>query len=133
MNISEAARQSGLPAKTIRYYEDIGLAHPPGRSANGYRAYSNSDIHTLRFLQRARRLGFSVQECRDLLALYRDNSRASSDVKTLALHRVGEINRKIAELKTLRDVLAHLADACAGDERPECPILDDLGGDLAGT
>ncbi len=131
MNIGEAARQSGLPAKTIRYYEDIGLARPPGRSTNGYRAYSNADIHALRFLQRARGLGFSVQECRDLLALYRDSSRASSDVKTLALHRIGEIDRKIAELRTLRDALVHLADSCAGNDRPDCPILDDLGADLA--
>ena len=133
MNIGEAARQSGLPAKTIRYYEDIGLAHSPGRGANGYRAYSDADVHALCFLQRARGLGFSVRECRDLLALYRDSSRASSDVKTLALRRVGEIDRKIAELKTLRDALAHLAEACAGDDRPDCPILDDLGGDLART
>ncbi len=126
MNIGEAARRSGLPAKTIRYYEDIGLSRPPGRSTNGYRAYSDADVHTLRFLQRARGLGFSVQECRDLLTLYRDGSRASSDVKTLALHRIGEIDRKIAELRTLRDALAHLAEACAGDERPDCPILEDL-------
>ncbi len=126
MNIGEAARRSGLPAKTIRYYEEIGLTHAPGRSENGYRAYSDTDVHTLRFLQRARGLGFSVQECRDLLALYRDSSRASSAVKTLALHRIDEIDRKITELKTLRDALAHLAEACAGDDRPDCPILEDL-------
>ncbi len=126
MNIGEAALRSGLPAKTIRYYEEIGLTNAPRRGENGYRAYSDTDIHTLRFLQRARGLGFSVQECRDLLALYRDSTRASADVKTLALHRIDEIDRKIAELQSLRDALAHLAEACAGDDRPDCPILEDL-------
>ena len=128
MNIGEAARQSGLPAKTIRYYEEIGLTQAPTRGDNGYRAYSAADIHTLRFLQRARGLGFGVQECRDLLALYRDSDRASSDVKALALNRIEEIDRKVGELMSLRNALAHLAEACVGDDRPDCPILDDLAG-----
>ncbi len=126
MNIGEAARQSGLPPKTIRYYEDIGLTEPPTRTDGGYRTYSANDVHSLRFVQRARSLGFSVAECRELMALYRDSHRASSDVKKLALRRVAEIDRKIAELQSLRDALAHLAEACAGDDRPDCPILEDL-------
>ncbi len=126
MNIGEAARQSGLPAKTIRYYEEIGLTGAPQRAENGYRAYSNNDVHTLRFVHRARGLGFTVDECRDLLALYQDDSRASSDVKALAQHRIAAIDRKIDELRTLRDALDHLARNCAGDDRPDCPILQDL-------
>lgn len=128
MNISEAAALSGLPAKTIRYYEEIGLAAPAGRSRNGYRDYAMRDVHALRFLQRARGLGFSVAECRELLTLYRDRNRASSEVKAIALGRIADIERKIAELEALKRTLGELAEKCHGDKRPDCPILDDLGG-----
>lgn len=125
MNIGEASRHSGLPAKTIRYYEEIGLVRPQ-RADNGYRHYSMREVHILRFLQRARGLGFSVEECRRLLALYRDEHRASADVKRLALARIAEIERKIAELVSLKATLSELAEHCAGDERPDCPILEDM-------
>lgn len=125
MNISAVADRSGLPAKTIRYYEDIGLVRP-GRRGNNYRDYSDRDLHTLRFLQRARRLGFSIEECRSLLALYQDRNRASADVRALAESRIADIDRRLAELKSLRATLSRLVAACHGDERPDCPILDDL-------
>ena len=128
MNIGEAAALSGLPTKTIRYYEEIGLVRPALRAANGYRDYALNDVRTLMFVQRARSLGFSVQDCRELLALYRDRQRASADVKAVALRRVGDIDRKIAELEAMRAALVELAEKCHGDERPECPILDDLAG-----
>ena len=127
MNIGAASQVSQLPAKTIGYYEDIELVQPE-RRGNGYREYSESDIHRLRFLQRARSLGFTIDECRTLLSLYDDKQRASSDVKSIALVKIGEIDRKIRELKSLRLTLASLAAHCHGDERPECPILDDLAG-----
>ncbi len=127
MNISEAARQSGLPPKTIRYYEDIGLVEPARRQTNGYRDYGSRDVHMLRFLHRARDLGFNVADCRALLSLYTDTDRHSADVKAIALNRVAEIDRKIAELGEMRAVLATLADKCHGDDRPDCPILDQFG------
>ncbi len=126
MNIGEVAARSGLPAKTIRYYEDVGLIQPAPRSENGYRAYSVSDVHVLRFVQRARSLGFSVRDCQQLLALWRDPHRSSADVKALTERRIAEIDRKLAELAGMRATLALLAEHCHGDERPECPILDDL-------
>ncbi len=124
--IGEAASLSGLSAKTIRYYEDIGLLGRPTRTAGGYRAYSESDLQTLIFLKRARNLGFSVEDCRSLLSLYRDKSRASSSVKALALKRIGEIDAKIGELQSMKATLSHLARNCRGDNRPECPIISDL-------
>lgn len=127
MNIGTAARQSGLPPKTIRYYEDIGLL-TADRAANGYRDYSSEDVHRLRFVQRSRSLGFSVEECRQLLALYTDRDRASADVKAIATEKLGEIDRKIAELTGLREMLGHLVESCHGDARPECPIIDGLSG-----
>ena len=127
MNIGTAARQSGLPPKTIRYYEDIGLL-TADRAANGYRDYSNEDVHRLRFVQRSRSLGFSVEECRQLLALYTDRDRASADVKAIAIEKLGEIDRKITELTGLREMLGHLVETCHGDARPECPIIDGLSG-----
>lgn len=127
MNIGAAAERSGLPAKTIRYYEEIGLVRPERRD-NGYRDYSLRELHTLRFLARARRLGFSIPDCRNLLALYRDRNRASADVRALAEQRIGEIDRRIEELGSLRATLSELVDACHGDDRPDCPILDDLSG-----
>lgn len=125
MNIGLAAGISGLPAKTIRYYEDIKLVKP-GRAANGYRDYSDKDTNTLVFLKRARDLGFSIQECRSLLSLYQDKERASGDVKTLALAKIVQIETRIAELKGLKSTLKNLAENCHGDDRPDCPILDDL-------
>lgn len=125
MNIKSAAGHSGLPPKTIRYYEEIGLLRPD-RAENGYRDYSDVDIHKLRFLQRSRSLGFTIEECRQLLALYEDKKRASADVKAIALSKIDEVDRKIAELEELKRTLSHLADHCHGDRRPECPILDDL-------
>lgn len=130
MNIGTAARQSGLPAKTIRYYEEIGLLRAD-RAANGYRDYSKEDIHRLRFVQRARSLGFSVEECRQLLSLYSDRDRASADVKAIAQEKLGEIDRKIAELTALRHMLGHLVSNCHGDNRPDCPIIDGLAGKAA--
>lgn len=127
MNIGEAARKTELPAKTIRYYEEIGLVRP-ARGSNGYRDYATSDIHKLRFLHRARSLGFTIEECRQLLALYADTSRASADVKAMATAKIAEVDTKISELKTLRATLSHLAEHCHGDDRPDCPILDDLAG-----
>lgn len=126
MNIGEAARRSGLPAKTIRYYEAIGLVVPRARAANGYRAYGEQDVHLLQFVARARSLGFPIEDCRDLLGLYRDEHRASADVKALAEARIAEIERKIAELESMRGALHELVGRCHGDQRPECPILSDL-------
>jgi len=127
MNIGAAARQSGLPPKTIRYYEEIGLLKAD-RAENGYRDYSSEDVHRLRFVQRARGLGFSVEECRQLLSLYSNSGRESSDVKALATTKLDEIDRKIEELKGLRKTLSHLVASCHGDDRPECPIIDGLAG-----
>jgi MerR family copper efflux transcriptional regulator len=131
MNISEAARESGLPPKTIRYYEDIGLVEPARRRGNGYRDYGSRDVYMLRFLYRARDLGFSVADCRALLSLYTDRERRSADVKAIALNRIADIDRKVAELGEMRLVLATLADKCHGDARPDCPILDQFAADAA--
>ena len=126
MNIGAAANLTGLAAKTIRYYEEIELV-VPARTSNGYRRYEDTDLHRLAFVQRARSLGFSIEECRLLLSLYDDEQRASGDVKRIAMEKVAEIERKITELDAMRDTLMHLAEHCRGDKRPECPILDDLG------
>ncbi|WP_298498500.1 Cu(I)-responsive transcriptional regulator [uncultured Maritimibacter sp.] len=125
MNIGDVASLSGLPAKTIRYYEDIGLVKPL-RSTNGYRTFRESDAHKLAFLGRARALGFSIEDCRSLLALYDDEDRASAEVKEIVEQHLDRIDEKIAELTEMRATLAHLVDACAGDHRPDCPILADL-------
>jgi MerR family copper efflux transcriptional regulator len=127
MNIGDVAERSGLPAKTIRYYEDIGLIRPR-RGGNGYRAFGESDVHRLAFLGRARSLGFSIEECRALLALYADQGRASGDVKQVAEGHLRQIDRKIAELEAMRATLADLVHRCHGDGRPDCPILEDLAG-----
>ncbi len=131
MNISQAAEQSGLPPKTIRYYEDIGLVEPARRRDNGYRDYGLRDVHMLRFLHRARDLGFTVADCRALLSLYTDQQRRSADVKAIALKRIADIDRKIAELGEMRLVLATLVEKCHGDERPDCPILDDFAAEVS--
>ncbi len=128
MNIGEAAKRTGLPAKTIRYYEEVGLIAPAARSDNGYRSYGERDLHTMRFVQRARSLGFTVEDCRGLIALYGDTGRNSADVKSLALDRIADIDRKIVELRGMRSTLSELAERCHGDDRPDCPILDDLAG-----
>ena len=125
MTIGEIAQRTGLPAKTIRYYEDIGLIKP-ARDTNGYRAFSEQDAHKLAFLGRARGFGFSIDECRTLLALYEDDSRASADVRQVAQEHLGRIEEKIAQLQEMRATLSDLVSACAGDNRPDCPILKDL-------
>lgn len=125
MNISDASARTGLPVKTIRYYEEIGLV-APGRSTNGYRAFAETDLHKLAFVGRARALGFSVEECRDLLRLYDDKDRASGDVKRIALAHLDEIDRKLGELGEMRATLSTLVRSCAGDDRPDCPILEGM-------
>jgi len=126
MTIGDASARCVLPIKTIRYYEDIGLIRPH-RDANGYRAFSERDVHMLSFLGRARALGFSIEACRALLALYNDESRASADVKAIAKEHLREIEAKMADLKAMHDTLSHLVRCCAGDDRPDCPILEGLG------
>ncbi len=127
MNIGNVAQTLDMPAKTIRYYESIGLVTPK-RSQNDYRHYRPSDVHKLGFVGRARSLGFSVEDCRVLLALYEDKDRASADVRKLAGEHLARIDAKLAELATMRETLAHLVECCAGDTRPDCPILADLAG-----
>jgi len=126
MNIGEVAQKSGLPAKTIRYYEDIGLITPP-RDANGYRAFRTSDAHKLTFLGRARALGFTIEDCRNLLALWEDQDRASADVRAIAKDHLRQIEEKIAGLQDMQATLSVLVRDCAGDDRPDCPILSQLG------
>ena len=128
MNIGDVAIQSGLPAKTIRYYEDIGLIKP-GRTDNGYREFGARDMHNLTFLARARSLGFTIEDCRALLGLYEDQDRASADVKKLASEHLTHIDAKIEELRAMRATLAHLIDHCHGDARPDCPIINELAGE----
>ena len=126
MNIGQVALKTGLPAKTIRYYESVGLIPTASRRANGYRSYDTLDVHTLHFVHRARSLGFSMAEVQELIALWRNKSRASAGVKAIAIEKIGEIDRKIGELKTIRRALLYLAERCRGDDRPECPILEEL-------
>ncbi len=126
MNIGDVASRSGLPAKTIRYYEDIGFVKPL-RDTNGYRIFQEKELHKLTFLNRARTLGFTIEDCRALLALYEDETRSSSDVKRIANEHLQQIEAKITNLKAMRNTLSHLIEECAGDHRPDCPILKDLG------
>lgn len=128
MNIGTIAKRSGLPAKTIRYYESIRLIPPAMRSNGNYRTYSEHDLQTLRFVQRARGLGFSVKDVGKLLTLWQDRRRVSAEVRRLALDHVAEIDRKLDELKGMRRTLVHLIERCHGNDRPDCPILDDLAG-----
>lgn len=130
MQIGTVAGKSGVPAKTIRYYESVGLIAQAGRSAAGYRVYDERDVETLRFIQRARGLGFPVAEVGNLLALWHDKDRHSAEVKALARNHVQEIDRKVAELLGMRETLAHLIERCHGDDRPDCPILADLAGEV---
>lgn len=127
MNISDVAKRAGVPAKTIRYYEEIGLIKPL-RDGNGYRAFRDSDMHKLAFLGRARALGFTIENCRALLALWEDKSRASADVRSIAKDHLKQIEAKIADLTAMRDTLSDLVRTCAGDNRADCPILSSLGG-----
>ena len=129
MQIGTVAEKTGVSAKAIRYYESIGLIVAAERTDSGYRVYGDHDVQTLRFIQRARGLGFSVGEVADLLALWRDSERHSAQVKALAANHVAEIDRKIVGLRGMRDTLTHLMERCHGDDRPECPILDALGTD----
>ena len=126
MNIGTVAEGSGVPPKSIRYYESIGLIHPAERRPNGYRSYSRDDMQTLAFIKRARSLGFSVEEVRELLDLWRNRSRKSAAVKALAARHVEALDRKIEELQSMRKALAELVKLCRGDSRPDCPILDDM-------
>lgn len=127
MNISKAAEAAGLPVKTVRYYADIGLVTPAGRTASGYRAYDDTAVRKLAFVRRAREFGFTIEECRDLLGLYEDRGRSSADVKRIAARRLEEIEAKQRALQALHDELSGLVRACHGDDRPDCPILDHLG------
>jgi len=125
MNIKDAALQSGLPTKTIRYYDEIGLITPP-RNTNGYRAFYETELHQLAFVAHARALGFTIEDCRALLKLYEDDQRASADVKRIAKEHLKQIEAKISDLETMRDTLSHLIDECNGDQRPDCPILENF-------
>ena len=126
MNIGQAAKASGVSAKMIRYYESTGLIRQPDRSEAGYRHFSDADVHTLRFVRRARDLGFTVEQIAELLALWQDRSRKSGDVKKVAMRHVVALKRKIEELEGMAATLSKLASCCHGDERPDCPILEDL-------
>ena len=129
--ISDAARCAALTVKTVRYYADIGLVTPAGRSAAGYRLYAESYIAKLGFIGLARRYSFSIEQCRDLLSLYEDDQRPSAEVKRITLEKIAEIDRKLGELQELRDELSHLARNCRGDSRPDCPIIGNLANGLA--
>jgi Cu(I)-responsive transcriptional regulator len=126
MNIGEAAVASGVSAKMIRHYESIGLIRAPLRTESNYRVYSTEDVHVLRFIKRARTLGFSIEKTAMLLGLWQDRSRASADVKQLALTHIAELEERILELQEMVSTLKHLAECCSGDDRPDCPILNDL-------
>ena len=128
MNIGAASATSGVSAKMIRHYEAIGLLRPAARRQNSYRDYGGHDVHELRFIGRARKLGFSMTEISGLLALWRDKGRPSREVKTIAERHVAELERRIAEMRGMADTLRDLVRCCRGDDRPECPILADLGG-----
>jgi Cu(I)-responsive transcriptional regulator len=128
MHIGEAAAASGVTAKMIRHYESIGLIAAADRTDSGYRSYEADDVSVLRFVKRARTLGFSIEEIRALLALWRDRHRPSAEVKRVALTRIAELDAKLAELQAMRDTLDHLVRHCRGDARPTCPILEDLAG-----
>ena len=129
MNIGEVAKLSGISAKTIRYYESVGLLPKPLRAANGYRYYRENDLQTLRFIHRSRNLGFTIKDIRDLLGLWQDTGRASADVREVAKRHVSEIERRLEEMESVRQTLMQLIHKCHGDDRPDCPILQDLAGE----
>jgi MerR family copper efflux transcriptional regulator len=128
MHIGAASEASGVSAKMIRYYEDIGLVPKAARRDSGYRDYGEADVHRLRFIHRARELGFSLERIRSLLRLWQDRKRSSREVRKLALDHVAELEAQIARMEELRDTLQHLVEACQGNDRPHCPILRDLEG-----
>jgi len=128
MKISQAAAASGLTVKTVRYYANIGLVSPTIDTATGYRLYDTNDIAKLKFVGTARRFDFSIDDCRELLALYEDKDRPSRDVKKIAMNKIADIDRRLGELRRLKSELAALAQACDGDDRPYCPIIDGLAG-----
>ena len=128
MNIGQASKATGVSTKMIRYYESVGLIRPADRTDSNYRDFGERDINELRFIRRARNLGFAVEEISQLLALWRDRARPSREVKTVAEKHVADLDAKIAEMQSMADTLRHLAHCCAGDERPDCPILSDLSG-----
>ena len=128
MNIGQAADASGVSAKMIRYYEEIGLIRPPARTDSNYRVYGSDEVHVLRFIRRSRTLGFSIEETSALLALWQDKTRASGEVRDIASDHIGALETKIAELQSMVGTLKHLVHCCHGDNRPACPILDDLAG-----
>jgi MerR family transcriptional regulator, copper efflux regulator len=130
MNIGDVAEATGLPAKTIRYYESVGLIDPPARSGGNYRVYDERQVQTLRFIQHARQLGFSVKEVSELVALWRDKRRASADVRRMALRHLEDIDARIGELRRVRQTLQSLVERCHGDHRPDCPILDELAEEI---
>jgi Cu(I)-responsive transcriptional regulator len=132
MNIGEAARESGVSAKMIRYYEETGLIPPAGRTGSGYRTYGPKEVQILRFVRRARDLGFPMEKVAELLALWRDRERASADVKHLASAQIEALETRIREMQEMKATLEHLVQSCAGDDRPDCPILDDFGGRIGG-
>src|SRR5262245_24035222 len=127
MNIGEAARRAGISAKRVRHYESIGLIPRAARSDGNYRAYSDSDVHALAFVRRARALGFAIEDIRALLGLWRDKRRSSRDVKRLVERHVKQLRERMTELQAMLATLEHLAKHCHGDDRPDCPILEDLG------
>lgn len=133
MLIGEVSALSELPVKTIRFYEGRGLIRPARRAENGYRLYSERDVHLLLFLKRARGLGFSIDACQELMSLYEDENRSSGEVKALAARHLGAIEQKITVLESLRHALTDLVERCAGDDRPDCPIIDTLAGHSPGS
>jgi Cu(I)-responsive transcriptional regulator len=126
INIGQASKASGVSAKMIRHYEEVGLMPPANRTEAGYRQYSEAEVHSLRFIRHARDLGFSIPQIGELVGLWQNRRRSSSRVKALALAHVAELERKVASLQAMKDTLQHLASCCHGDDRPECPILDRL-------
>jgi MerR family gold-responsive transcriptional activator of gol and ges genes len=128
LNIGGAAAAAGVSAKMIRHYEEIGLIPKAKRSGSGYRTYSGDEIHVLRFIRQARALGFSTKQISQLLGLWRDRRRASSRVKSLAMEHIQELEKKIEEMNAMKATLEYLASHCHGDERPDCPILEGIGG-----
>ena len=133
MNIGEAASVTGVSAKMIRYYEEIGLIRPPHRTGSNYRVYGADEVHVLRFIRRSRTLGFSIEETGALLALWQDKTRASGEVRDIAAGHISALETKIAELQSMVGTLKHLVHCCHGDDRPDCPILDDLAGSSTKT
>ena len=126
MNIGEAAKKSGLSVKTVRYYDEINLIKPIKNKATNYRHYTTADLAKLQFIGKARRFNFSIKECKELLSLYENQNRSSKEVRNLTLTKISEIDVKVTELENLREQLSHLVNCCKGNERPECPIIDEL-------